>query len=182
MKLEKIIEAAVKEKDNPCEKLFNEKSGFKPEAIKAAENLTPDIAKATVLNETEVARKYFASIGDTEKLKALEGTDEVKKAEALMEAGEKCPELSQLMKESHENLIKKNDGNVSFSGSLDVKTAEKNYEKAKSATKAQINMTWHDTLTNGPAKSAASFIPDRIKAEQKAKEALDKAKAEAKKK
>ena len=89
----KLIEAAIKEKIknkalSPDEKLIkSSKNKIKP-VVKASENII-DSVKAEKAAEINAAKNYFKGINDTEKLKALEGTNELKKAEALMEAREK---------------------------------------------------------------------------------------------
>lgn len=94
--LKKALELAAKtEKLNPNEKLLKEASAFetKPGVEKASFTETDIVLLKNA--EIEAAKNYFADIGDTEKLNALEGADEAKKAEVLAEASEKSPECFQ---------------------------------------------------------------------------------------
>lgn len=98
--LKKALELAAKtEKLNPNEKLLKEASAF--ETKSGAEKAF--LAEADIISlknaEIEAAKNYFAGIGDTEKLNALEGADEAKKAEVLAEASEKSPECFERSRE-----------------------------------------------------------------------------------
>ena len=89
----KLVEAAIKDAMkkkalSPNEKLAKATENKVKTAVKTPENIT-DAVKAEKAAEINAAKSYFKGINDNEKLKALEGTNEFKKAEALMEAREK---------------------------------------------------------------------------------------------
>lgn len=100
MAIEKLLEEVgkeiAKETLDPNEKLLKESVGLSE--AKEAVKIAPDVESAVKISELDAAKNYFTGIGDTEKLNALEGTDEVKKEEALMEAKEKSAEVREAAK------------------------------------------------------------------------------------
>ena len=85
--LEEVGKEIIKENLSPNEKLLKE--NIMPDDIKKSVKLVADIESIIKISELDAAKNYFASVGDTEKLKALESSDVAKRAEALMEANEK---------------------------------------------------------------------------------------------
>lgn len=100
MLFEKFIETAVKDEIkkevlSPNEKLIAEgKNVFDipKNGINKAESYIENLQQVKK-QKIEMAKAYFAGIGDIDKVEALEGTDEIKKAQALMEAEEKTNDL-----------------------------------------------------------------------------------------
>lgn len=62
--------------------------------------------EVTIDTIKEYAKNYFYGIGDIEMAEAVDSVDLKRRSKALMEAGEKCPELGRMMKEHDEKLIK----------------------------------------------------------------------------
>lgn len=123
MAIEKLIEKAaekeIKENLNPNEKLLKDNPVINE--VQDSAKLVPDIENAIKISELDVAKNYFMSIGDAEKLKALEGVDEAKRAEAFMEAKEKSVEISdETLKESIEIEDKLNSKKQISFGSYDL--------------------------------------------------------------
>lgn len=64
------------------------------------------IPEVTIDTIKEYAKNYFYGIGDIEMAEAVDSVDLKRRSKALMEAGEKCPDLGRMMKEHDEKLIK----------------------------------------------------------------------------
>lgn len=62
--------------------------------------------EVTIDTIKEYAKNYFYGIGDIEMAEAVDSVDLKRRSKALMEAGEKCPDLGRMMKEHDEKLIK----------------------------------------------------------------------------
>ncbi|MBQ2842597.1 MAG: hypothetical protein IJE72_06130 [Clostridia bacterium] len=107
--MKKLMENCVKIALSPNEKLIKSTlSQIKP-TVNISKKITdrvPDGLSAEKREEIKMAKEYFRGINDIEKLKALEGTDELKKAEALMEAKEK--KLKRLSYSDQQKVMKLN--------------------------------------------------------------------------
>ena len=90
--MKKLMENCTKIALSPSEKLIKSTLSQIKSTVNIPEKITDRLSdglSAEERAEIKMAKDYFKGINDKEKLKALEGTDELKKAEALMEAREK---------------------------------------------------------------------------------------------
>lgn len=100
----KGAEELTKEALDPNEKLLKTQE---PNVCSGkGEIKTEKIPEVTIDTIKEYAKNYFYGIGDIEMAEAVDSVDLKRRSKALMEAGEKCPELGRMMKEHDEKLIK----------------------------------------------------------------------------
>ncbi|MBR3975736.1 MAG: hypothetical protein IKJ88_07755 [Clostridia bacterium] len=105
---EMLIKAAVenfaKKELNPLEKLLQpqEKEVFAAKKEVKGKN----IFEVTIEDIKELAKNYFYGIGNIEMAEAVDSLNPKVRSKALVEAGEKCPELGRMMKEHDDKLIR----------------------------------------------------------------------------